>query len=77
MWIGLKEMIGFLKLLFLIVSDVIFFESCGVVDLIIICCNFLFIFEFIVWIMLYLLFCDSYYMYVICNVFFNLVLVIK
>lgn len=37
MRIGLKEMIGFSKLLFPTVSDATFFESCGVADLITTC----------------------------------------
>jgi glycerol-3-phosphate dehydrogenase (NAD+) len=41
MRIGLKEMIGFSKLLFPTVSDATFFESCGVADLITTCCKLL------------------------------------
>lgn len=39
MRIGLREMKVFFKFLFLFVKDSIFFESCGVVDVIIICCK--------------------------------------
>lgn len=77
MRIGLKEMIGFSKLLFPTVSDATFFESCGVADLITTCCNFSPTFEFTAWIMLHSLFRDSYYMHVTCNVLLNLVLVTK